>query len=112
MAKKLFKNYSFELDSNERKVLSNFCKKAIQQMSGDERFNADVKNFESILQKLGEPNDVVKLTKAEKTKLVLQLRENTKFIKESMKKSWFIKKWLYKTMYNQYNNLLVNHFED
>ncbi|HEX9741088.1 MAG TPA: hypothetical protein VGA29_09960, partial [Ignavibacteriaceae bacterium] len=54
----------------------------------------------------------VKLTKDEKTRLVHQLKQNTEFLENKMKKSWFIKKWIYKSLYTQYINILDNHFKD
>ncbi len=109
---KLFKNYSYDFDKNERKLITTFCNQAIKQMQTDSRFFADVKAFQSIIAKLNNGLEEVKLTKDERTRLVLQLKENIKFINEKMKNSWFIKKWLYKSMYNQYSNLLTNYFEE
>ncbi len=112
MSKKLFKNYEYEFDKNEQKVLASFCKQAIKQMNGDERFFRDIKTFDSIINKLESQNEKVKFTKEEKTKLVFQLKENAKYLNKEMKKSWFIKKWFYRNMYNQYNNILTKHFSD
>lgn len=112
MAKKLFKNYSYTFDKNEKKLITNFCKQAINQMMGDDRFRKDISSFKSIMDKLNSGLDEIKFTKDEKTRLVLQLKENAKAIKEKMEKSWFIKKWLFRSVYNQYNNLLVNKFEE
>ncbi len=112
MKKKLFRNYNFEFDKNEKKVLLSFCKQVIKQMEGDNRFIRDIKNFDSIINKLSNGEEIIKLTKEEKTKLTIQLRENTNHIKKQLKKSWIIKKWLMKSMYQQYNNLLENHFSD
>ncbi|NOX17735.1 MAG: hypothetical protein GXO87_05570 [Chlorobi bacterium] len=112
MAKKLFKNYTFTFDKNEKKIITNFCTKAISQMQSDEKFARDVRAFESIIEKLNEGTEEVKFTKDEKIRLVHQLKENTKFIKQKMDKSFILIRWLYKTMYNQYNNLLTKHFSD
>jgi hypothetical protein len=109
---KLFKSYIYDFDKNERKLLTTFCNQAIKQMQTDSRFYADVKAFQSIINKLGNGLEDVKLTKDERTRLVLQLKENVKFLKLKMEKSWFIKKWLYKSMFNQYNNILSNYFEE
>lgn len=109
--KKLFKNYSYTFDKNETKLISNFCKQAVSQMSADNRFAPDIKAFNSILDKLNSGEEDIKFTKDEKTRLVLQLKENIKHIDKSMKSAWFIKKWLYKSMLNQYSNILTNHFE-
>ncbi|MGD8778254.1 MAG: hypothetical protein PVH88_04755 [Ignavibacteria bacterium] len=112
MKKKLFKSYVYELDKNELKIISNFCKQAINQMQADERFYADVKAFTSIQDKINEGNETLKLTKDESIRLTRQFKENTKQLKIKLDKSNFLTKWLYKTMYNQYNSLLQNHFEN
>ncbi len=112
MKKKLFKNYAYEFDKNELKIISNFCKQAINQMQTDERFYQDVKAFSSIQDKINEGNEVLKLTKDESIRLTRQLKENTKQLKIKLDKSNFIMRWLYRSMYNQYNSLLINHFEN
>ncbi len=104
--KKLFANYNFEFSTNEKKLLSTFCKQTLKQTEGDSKFFAESKAFSSILTKLQSDEDVVRLTKDEKTRLVHQLKQNTEFLVNKMKKSWFIKKWIYKSLYNQYENLL------
>lgn len=111
MAKPLFKNYSFEFDKNEKKILLNFCKQALKQVTGDPKFANEQRVFNSLSDKLS-ADGIVKLTKDEKTKLTLQLKENLKHLQVHMKKGFFIKRWLFKSMYNQYNNLYVKHFED
>ena len=112
MAKQLFRNYSYSFDSNERKILSTFCKQALSQMSTDDKFFREVKVFQSILEKLKTGSDETKLTKDEATKLSLHIRENVKNIEKQIDKSWFIKKWLLKSMYKQYNSILQNHFKN
>ncbi|MBU0559452.1 MAG: hypothetical protein KKD86_10995 [Bacteroidetes bacterium] len=112
MKKKLFKNYSFEFDKNEAKIITTFCKQAINQMSSDERFYTDKKAFASIVDKINADPADVKLTKDEKTRLVLQLKNNIKHINSRIQKSWFIKKWLYRSMLKQYNSIIENHFEE
>lgn len=109
---KLFKNYSYSFDKNEKKILTTFCKQVINQMEGDNRFLRDINNFQSVIDKLNSGEDPIKLTKEEKTKVVLQIKENVKHIDKQMEKSWFIKKWFLKSIYNQYNNLLNEHFKD
>ncbi len=110
--KKLFQNYNFEFDKNEKKLLTNFCKQALKQVSGDSRFFAEEKVFNSIIDKLNQSEEIVKFTKDEKTRLTNQLKQNSDFMKKEMKKSWFIKKWLYKSLFNQYDNILEKHFKD
>lgn len=111
MAKPLFKNYSYEFDKNERKMLLNFCKQALKQIESDPKLNTELRTFTSLSEKLN-TGGTVKLTKEEKTKLVLQLKENIKFLEGKMKKGFFIKRWLFKSMYIQYNNLYQKYFED
>ncbi len=112
MAKPLFKNYSFTFDKNERKILLTFCKSIMKQMASEEKFFADVKSFNSIIDKLNDPTDEVKLTKDEKTKLVFRLKENVEHMGKEVKKGFFIKRWFYKSILNQYKSLLENHFND
>ncbi|MFZ1291502.1 MAG: hypothetical protein WAR79_15510 [Melioribacteraceae bacterium] len=104
--KKLFKNYEFEFDSNQKKIVTTFSKQAIKQMENDDRFARDVNIFKSIIDKFSSNNDVVKLTKEEKTRLTFQLKENTKHLENKVKSSWFFTKWFYKNMLKQYNNIL------
>ncbi|HMU43549.1 MAG TPA: hypothetical protein PKA80_09630 [Ignavibacteriaceae bacterium] len=110
--KKLFTNYNFEFEKNEKKLVTTFCKQVLKQVEGDSKFFAESRAFKSILEKLNTNSDVVKLTKDEKIRLVHQLEQNISFIKKEMNKSWFLKKWLYKSLYNQYDNLLEKHFKD
>lgn len=112
MAKKLFKSYNYEFDSNEKKVLSTFCKQALSQTSGDEKMYREVRVFESLVNKLNSGEDQLKLTKEEATKLSLHLKENLKNMEKQLESSWFIKKWLLKSMVKQYRNILQNHFEN
>jgi hypothetical protein len=112
MAKPLFKNYAYQLDSNEKKVLTTFCKTMLKQMTSDERFFSDVKSFNSIIDKLNEGSDEVKFTKDEKTKLVFRLKENVDHMKKQASKGFFLKRWFYKSAYTQYDNILKNHFTE
>jgi hypothetical protein len=108
--KKLFANYNFEFDKNEKKILVNFCKQSLKQIAGDSKLFAEERAFTSIIEKLNSGAEIVKLTKDEKTRLTHQIEENVKFLKKNMEKAWFFKKWLYKSMFTQYNNLLDKHF--
>lgn len=110
--KKLFANYNFDFSSNEKKLLTTFCKQTLKQTEGDNKFFAESKAFTSILNKLQNSEETVRLTKDEKTRLVHQLKQNTEFLEKKMKKSWFIKKWIYKSLYNQYKNIIDNHFSN
>jgi len=108
--KKLFTNYNFEFDKNEKKLLVTFSKQVLKQLSGDEKYFAETKAFNSILEKLSSSTDSIKLTKDERTRLLNQLTENVKFMKKEMGKSWILKKWLYKSMIKQYDNILEKYF--
>ena len=110
--KKLFTNYNFEFDKNEKKLLTTFCKQTLKQISGDNRFFAEERAFNSIINKLSSDAGTIKFTKDERTRLLHQLEENIKYLKSQVKKSWFLKKWLYKSMLNQYQNIIEAHFED
>lgn len=106
MKKKLFQNYEYEFDKNELKVLSSFSKQAAKQMATDERLVREEKVFNSISKKLDEYVDKVKFTKEEKTKLTLQLSENVKHLQNKADGAWFLTKWFYKNMLNQYKSIL------
>ncbi len=109
--KKLFTNYNFNFDKNEKKLLSTFCKQTLKQVQGDNKFFAEEKAFNSILGKLNGNEETIKFTKDERTRLKYQLIQNVEFIGKEMKKSWFIKKWLYRSMLKQYENILETHFK-
>ncbi len=110
--KKLFKNYNYEFDKNEKKILTNFCKQSLKQLEGDERFFSDVRIFRSITEKINSNSESIKFTKDEKTRLIHHLKHNIDFLQKTIAKSWFIKKWLYKTVLTQYKSLIANHFND
>ena len=110
--KKLFTNYSFEFDKNEKKLLVTFCKQTLKQTESDSKFFAESKAFTSILDKLKSNSEPVKLTKDERTRLEHQLTENVKFLKKDFVKAGFIKKFLYKSMIKQYENILSKHFKN
>jgi gamma-glutamylcysteine synthetase len=109
--KKLFQNYNFEFNKNEKKLISSFCKQALKQMSSDKQFFGEIKAFSSILEKINSGEQTVKLTKDEKTRFTHQLKQNMESIGRQMKKGFFLKRWLMKSLFNQYNNLYENHFK-
>jgi hypothetical protein len=109
--KKLFTNYNFQFEKNEKKLLTSFCKQALKQMGNDNKYFAEVKAFNSILEKLNGDAETVKLTKDEKIRLSEQLKQNMDYIGRHANKSWFIKKWLMKSLYKQYSSLYENHFK-
>ena len=109
--KKLFTNYNFDFDKNERKLISSFCKQALRQLGDDSQHYGEIKAFNSVIEKLNTDSETVKLTKDEKIRLSNNLKQNMDYIKKQMDKSWFIKKWLMKSLYNQYSSLYQNHFK-
>lgn len=109
--KKLFTNYNFEFNKNEKKLISSFCKQAIKQMGSDNQYFGEVKAFNSILEKLNENAESIKLTKDEKIRLTNNIKQNIDYLKKQMDKSWFLKKWLMKSLYNQYADIYENHFK-
>lgn len=108
--KKLFQNYNYEFNKNEKKLLSSFCKQSIKQMEGNNQFFAELKAFNSILDKLSSGEESIKFTKDEKTKLTFQLKQNIKYIEKEIENSWFLKKWMMRSLLKQYDSLLETHF--
>jgi len=106
MKKKLFQNYNFEFDKNEGKILVSFAKQAVKQMETNDNLIKEVRIFNSIVSKLASSPLKVKFTKEEKTKLLFQLNENVKHLQNKVDKSWFITRWFYKNMLNQYQSLV------
>lgn len=109
--KKLFTNYNFEFGKNERKLITTFCKQALKQIGDDNQHFGEIKAFSSIIEKLSSDAETVKLTKDEKIRLSNNLKQNIEYIEKQMKKSWFLKKWLMKSLHSQYSNLYQNHFK-
>jgi hypothetical protein len=110
--KKLFNNYNFQFDKNDKKLLKTYCSQVLKQISGNPKLFSEEKAFNSILQKLNSNESTIKFTKDEKTKLTYQLKQNIDFLSKEMKKGWFIRRWIYKSLYNQYNNLFEKHFKN
>ncbi len=109
--KKLFQNYKYEFTKNEKKLLNSFCKQSLKQMEGNNQYFAETKAFNSILTKINSGDETIKLTKDEKTRLTFQIKQNVDHIQKQLNKSWFIKKWMMSSLYNQYNDLLNTHFK-
>jgi hypothetical protein len=109
--KKLFTNYNFEFNKNEKKLLSSFCKQALKQLGSDNENFADVKAFNSVLEKLNANTESIKLTKDEKIRLTNNIKQNIDYLNKQMKKSWFLKKWLMKSLHKQYADIYENHFK-
>ena len=106
MKKKLFQNYEYEFDKNEAKILSSFAKQAIKQIQTDDRLVREVNLFNSVVGKLNSDPSKVKFTKEEKTKLLFQLNENVKHLQKKTDNAWFLTKWFYKNMLNQYKSIV------
>lgn len=111
MAKQLFRNYNFDFDKNERKMIATFAKQVIKQTEGNNKYYQENKAFNSILLKVNENGETVKLTKDEFYKLKNQLEINVKHLEKKMDKSWFFMKWVYKSLYSNYRSMLKNYFE-
>lgn len=109
--KKLFTNYNFEFNKNEKKLLSSFCKQALKQMGSDDKYFGETKAFNSILEKLNGNENIIKLTKDEKIRLTKNIKQNIDYLKKEMDKSGFLKKWLMKSLYKQYSDIYENHFK-
>ena len=109
--KKLFTNYNFEFSKNEKKLLSSFCKQALKQLGNNNEKFADVKAFNSVLEKLNANTESVKLTKDEKIRLTNNIKQNIDYLNKQMNKSWFLKKWLMKSLHKQYADIYENHFK-
>ncbi len=110
MAKPLFKNYNYQFNKNEKKILVTFCRSLLKQISSDEKFYGEVRSFNSIIDKLNTQADEVKLTKEEKTKLIFNLNNNISELKKRTGTGFFLMRWFYKSAYKQYNNILQKHF--
>lgn len=109
--KKLFQNYNFEFDKNDKKFLNVLIKQILKQLNNSTEHQQMRRIFEGISEKINGPDDVVKLTKNEKAILKEQLENNLALYKKESKKSWFFKRWLYKSMITQYSNMLGTHFK-
>lgn len=111
MKKQLFTNYNFEFDKNEKKIIQSFSKQVLKQVQGNSKFFGEEKAFNSILGKINSGDEKIKFTKDEKIRFTNQLKQNIDYIKKEMSKSWFLKKWLMKSLINQYTNLYEKHFK-
>ncbi len=109
--KPLFKNYNFEFDSSERKLLLTMVKQILKQIEGDNRYITETRIYQNLQEKLSSNQSPVKLTKEEVKRLELQLTENAKVLREKVKKAFFLMKWLYKPLLKQYEILLNKHFK-
>lgn len=109
--KPLFKNYNFDFDSSEKKLLQTMVKQILRQIEGDNRYISEVRIYQSLSEKLASSQSPIKLTKEEIKRLELQLTENSKMLKEKIRKSIFFMKWIYKPLLKQYESILNKHFK-
>ena len=110
--KKLFQNYNFEFNSSEKKILSTFLKQILKQLGDNKDYYPYITAFKSVLEKLNSGDESIRLTKDEKSKVKDQLENSLKLYKKEIQKSWFLKKWLYRSMITQYEAILENHFKN
>jgi hypothetical protein len=108
--KQLFRNYNFDFDSSEKKLLSTMVKQIIRQIEGDNRYITEIRIYQSLNEKLSASQSPIKLTKEEVKRLELQLKENAKLLREKINKSVFFLRWLYKPLLKQYESILKRHF--
>lgn len=109
--KPLFKNYNFDFNSSEKKLLLTMVKQILKQIQGDNRYITETRIYQSLFDKLSSPQSPIKLTKEEIKRLELQLSENAKILREKIKKSIFFMKWIYRPLLNQYESILNKHFK-
>lgn len=109
--KPLFKNYNFDFDSSEKKLLQTMVKQILRQIEGDNRYITEIRIYKSLSEKLSSSQTPIRLTKEEIKRLELQLTENSKLLKEKIKKSIFFMKWIYKPLLKQYETIINKHFK-
>ncbi len=107
-----FRNYNFEFDKTEKKFLVSLCNKVVKEVQGKKDYYKIERAFAGMLEKLNSGEDPVKLTKDEYIQMSLNLRENIKFMNNKMKNTWFLMRWIYKSMVMQYSNIYEKHFSD
>ena len=112
MSKPLFKNYNYNFDKNEAKLLLTICNQTIKQMQTDPKYVAELKYYESMADKFSSNPDNVKLTKAELDRIKNTLKANVDHLEKQIKKSWFFKRWIYKPLIINYKLILSKHFEN
>jgi len=110
--KKGFRNYNFEFDKGERKIISAFSKQVLKQVAGHNEHFRTERAFTSLAEKMNADEDIVKLTKEEFINISEQLKSNLRFYQEQIKKAWFLKRWMYKSMISQYSAIYEKHFKD
>jgi len=110
--KKVLRNYNFDFDKNERRIINAFCKQVLKQVGGNSDHFRTERAFTAIMDKLTKSDETVKFTKEEFIHISEQLKSNIRYLNEQVKKVWFFKKWIYKSLISQYTLLYDNHFKD
>ena len=110
--KKTFRNYNFEFDKNEKRIITAFCKQVLKQVSGVQEHFRTERAFTSIMEKINGPDESVKFTKEEFMNISEQLKLNIRHINEQIKKAWIIKKWILKSLLSQYTVIYDTHFKE
>ncbi|MDP4115427.1 MAG: hypothetical protein Q8903_04795 [Bacteroidota bacterium] len=110
--KKLFQNYNFEFNSSEKKILGTFLKQVLKQLGDNKDYYPYTTAYKSVLEKINSGDETIRLTKDEKGKVKEQLENSLKLYKKEIKKAWFFKRWLYRSMITQYEALVENHFKN
>lgn len=109
---KPFKNYRFEFDKNEKKILTTFLNQMLKQYGGNAQAALDEKLVRSSVDKINSDEPSVTFTKNEFTVLQKNLEYNVKFMEERAAKANFFIRWFYNIMAKQYRVLFNTHFKD
>lgn len=109
---KPFKNYRFEFDKNEKKILTTFLNQMLKQYGGSPQAAMDEKLVRSSIDKLNSGEPSVTFTKNEYTILQKNLEYNVKFMEDRAKKAFVLIRWFYNIMAKQYRVMYNTHFKD
>lgn len=110
--KPLFRNYSFDFTSSEKKILSTMLKQIISQIQGDPKYLGEIKYYQSMYDKIKSPESPIKLTKEELKRLEIQVKTNIDSLNNQIKKAWFFKRWILKPILIQYENIYTKYLKD
>ncbi|MBK6682133.1 MAG: hypothetical protein IPI12_06560 [Ignavibacteriales bacterium] len=107
------RNYTLEFEKNDKKIINQFLKKAVQQTDGSQDVNMVKQNrlFTSILDKLNE-SDSPKFTKDEYFSLKNLLSLQLTTMKKQISTAGFIKKYLLSSLEKQYSKILTKYFTE
>ncbi len=61
--KPLFKNYNFDFDTSEKKLLQTMVKQILRQIEGDNRYISEIRIYQSLSEKLASSQSPIRLTK-------------------------------------------------